>query len=147
MTTVIGTYNPVTKTVPVSFTYEGRSYKRNVQAILNSDQSYNAAATQAYVNQIVSGPAFSSDLQSLQATVPGGSLVGGGWVKLPSVYRIITNGTGVVTINGKNRSGTITNAITTFTAIGTENYEYYYFDPSIAYIQATFSGSATAEVV
>jgi hypothetical protein len=148
MSATIGAFDSSTGTVTVTFVNQGLTYKRTVRAILNTDGTYNEAATTATINQMSSGEAYQSDIATLAAEIPGGSLNGGGWVKLPALYFFSINGTGTVVLDSMRRSDdTITTAVVTFTATGVETENYYAFDPSIGWVRASFTGSATAQVV
>lgn len=78
-------------------------------------------------------------------SIRGGMLWSGAWVKLPGVYKLLLGGAGTVTIDTRDRSGTVTSGAATYTAAGlSENYPYF----SGAYeLRATLTGTATAEIV
>lgn len=147
MSYVIGVYDPTTKSVPVTFDHLGQSYKRLIRAVLNPDNSYNASLTDTFVKQIVSGNVSKAEIDDLSTRVVGGMLSTVVWTKLPSVYKIVTNGVGLVSIDTKKRDGTITTNVATFTATGVEGTEYIYFGSEVGYIRATLTGTATAEIV
>ena len=148
MSVTIGAFDPTSNTVTITFTNQGLSYKRRIRAILNTDGTYDEASTVAMINQRSSGAAYESDIEAVSAMIPGGSLNSGGWVRLPAIYFFSINGTGTVVLDSMRRSdSTITTGVVAFTATGVETEQYYVFDSSIAWVRATFTGSATAEVV
>lgn len=57
LTTKIGAYNATTKTVPVTFTSGEIIHKRDVNAVLKENGSYDKAATTARVAEVANGVA------------------------------------------------------------------------------------------
>jgi len=55
MKTTIGKFDADTRTVPVTFTHDGVTHRRNVNACLNSKGAYDKAATQARVDEVAQG--------------------------------------------------------------------------------------------
>ena len=53
----IGTFNADTRAVPVTFTSGGIVHKRDVNAVLKADGSYDKAATKARVEEVGQGVA------------------------------------------------------------------------------------------
>lgn len=58
----IGACNPATETVEVTFTYNGVTHKRAVNAVINSDGSYNDELTVERVNEVSLGVKEKIDL-------------------------------------------------------------------------------------
>lgn len=61
----IGTFNTDTKTVEVAFSQGEFSFKRDVNACLNDDGSYNSKATQIRVNLVASGVANKANVGAI----------------------------------------------------------------------------------
>lgn len=57
LTTKIGPFNADTRTVPVAFTSGVIVHKRDVNAVLKDDGSYDKAATKARVDEVAQGVA------------------------------------------------------------------------------------------
>lgn len=57
LTTKIGVFNPDTRSVPVTFTKGEIVHKRDVNAVLKDDGSYDRAATKARVEEVARGVA------------------------------------------------------------------------------------------
>jgi hypothetical protein len=58
----IGKFNSTTKSVEVTFSQGNFSFKRNVNAVLNEDNSYDSSATQIRVNLVAAGVANKANL-------------------------------------------------------------------------------------
>lgn len=58
----IGTFNVETRTVPVTFTSGEIVHKRDVNAVLKNDGSYDRAATKARVEEVAQGVAHKINL-------------------------------------------------------------------------------------
>ena len=58
MKTTIGKFDPATGTVPVSFSHNGVRHKRPVNACLDSEGKFDAAATAARVEEVADGVAY-----------------------------------------------------------------------------------------
>jgi hypothetical protein len=144
MSYTIGSYDSVTKTVPVTFDNGGRSFKRNIKAALDGSGNYDAAGTIAIIKRLVSGIPFMEDIS---ASLKGGLLSPTKWTKLPSIYKFTLNGTGTVSIDTKAFNGTIVTNVTTFSPTGTRYVDFFVFDDNIECIRANFTGTATAELI
>lgn len=57
MKTTIGTFDPASGTVPVTFRHQGAVHKRPVNACLDENGAYDAAATRARVAEVARGVA------------------------------------------------------------------------------------------
>lgn len=143
---VLGAYNSSTGTVSVSFTYENTSYTRLVAGVLDGNGVYSASATTLFVEKLFSGVTNQYDFLALASIVPGGPMANGTWVYLPAIYKLILNGTGLVTIDTITRAGVITTGVVSYNVTGSEIYMYYYFGPQVSSIRATLTGTATAIV-
>lgn len=62
LTIKIGAFNVDTRSVPVTFTKGGIVHKRDVNAVLKEDGSYDRAATKARVEEVAQGVAQKIDL-------------------------------------------------------------------------------------
>ena len=62
ITTKIGKFDPETRQVPVTFTSGEIVHKRQVNAVLNADGAYDAAATKQRVSEVADGVAHKIDL-------------------------------------------------------------------------------------
>lgn len=75
----------------------------------------------------------------------GGPLISGQWVRLPAIYKLLLGGTGTVTIDTRDRAGTVTTGAVSYSPSGfAEAYPYF---GSAYEVRATLTGSATAEIV
>lgn len=81
------------------------------------------------------------------ASIRGGVLQSGVWVKLPAIYALILNGTGSVTIDTKTRAGTVTTGAASYSPSGSEIIDYPYFGAAADQVRATLTGTATAEII
>lgn len=86
-----------------------------------------------------------SVLVSGVATI-GGALLNGLWVRLPATYGLILGGTGTVTLETRDRAGAITAFGEVYSTSSTETVRYPYFGPSAAFVRATLTETATAEI-
>lgn len=81
------------------------------------------------------------------AALPG-PLTAGVWEPVTGLPRLLLNGTGTVSIDTKNRAGTITAAVYTTTLAGAVNLiDFPYFGDDALAIRVSLTGSATAEIV
>lgn len=79
------------------------------------------------------------------ATIYPSVLTNGVWARLPAIYKILLGGVGTVTLDTRDRAGNITTGVITYdTTLITEDYPY--FDNTYQ-IRATFTGTATAELI
>lgn len=80
-----------------------------------------------------------------------GVLVNGSWTAFPSIYRLLLNGTGTITIDaraGRDNSATVTVSVASYTATSAINrIEYPYFGDTALEIRATITGNLTAEIL
>ena len=67
LTTEIGTFDPVAKNVPVTFTKGEIVHKRNVNAVLCKRGRYNRAATAARVAEVAQGVAAKIECGAITA--------------------------------------------------------------------------------
>jgi len=68
LTTKIGSFNADTRSVPVTFTAGDVEHKRDVNAVLKDDGTYDRAATKARVEEVARGVAHKIGLGVI--TVP-----------------------------------------------------------------------------
>jgi hypothetical protein len=77
-----------------------------------------------------------------------GNLANGEWFNPPSIFRLLLNGTGTVTIDSKDAAGTITTGVYSTTLSSAVNeIAFPYAGDSAIQIRATLTGTATAKVV
>lgn len=77
-----------------------------------------------------------------------GPLLSATWKPITGMPRLLLNGTGTVSIDAKNRAGTITSAVYSITLSGAVNQiAFPYFGDDALAVRATFTGTATAEIV
>lgn len=70
------------------------------------------------------------------------------WRRFPSLCRLLLNGTGTVTIDARNKSGTATSAVFVETITGASNaVRFPYFGDDAYEIRATLTGTATVEII
>ena len=62
ITIKIGKFDPETRQVPVTFTSGEIVHKRQVNAVLNAEGAYDAAATKLRVSEVADGVAHKIDL-------------------------------------------------------------------------------------
>lgn len=67
MKTTIGTYNPASKSVSVTFTEGDVRHERTVNAVLKEDGSYDRAATKARVAEVAMGVAVKISVGAIGA--------------------------------------------------------------------------------
>lgn len=84
------------------------------------------------------------DVAQLKASVSG-DLSTGVFAKLPAVYKIIVNGSGSVTFDTRDFAGNVTTGVSSVSVSGYA--ELFPFFNNAYEIRATFTGTATAEVV
>jgi TPP-dependent pyruvate/acetoin dehydrogenase alpha subunit len=67
---------------------------------------------------------------------------------VPSISRLLLNGTGIVTIDSRDAAGAVTGAAFTVTLAGAVNQiEFPYYGDGAVSIRGTFTGSASAKVI
>ena len=77
-----------------------------------------------------------------------GNLASGEWFNPPSIFRLLLNGTGTVTIDSKDADGTITTGVYSTTLTSAVNQiAFPYAGDSAIQIRATLTGTATAKVI
>jgi hypothetical protein len=77
-----------------------------------------------------------------------GPLIAGAWKRIFSLPRLLLSGTGTVTIDARNRAGTVAPAVATYTLTAANGQiEYPYFGDDAVEVRATFTGTATAEII
>lgn len=77
-----------------------------------------------------------------------GDMVSGEWVTTPTVFRLLLNGTGTVTLDARDAAGTVTTSVETYTLSSAVNQiEFPYGGDSAVAILATLTGTATAKVI
>ena len=75
LTYKIGTFNAVTRTVPVTFTSGEIEHKRDVNAVLKDDGTYDKAGTKARVEDVARGVAHKIGLGVITVPQPEPELV------------------------------------------------------------------------
>lgn len=103
------------------------------------------AATQEQIDAIGLELSAGKAVGPLAAQVRGGPLKNGEWAKLPSMCKLLLDGTGTVTIDTRARDGTITTSVAAYNVVGPAE-DYPYFDNAYE-VRATLTGTATAEIV
>ncbi len=77
-----------------------------------------------------------------------GVLADGQWKRTSGLPRLLLNGTGTVTIDARNRAGTITEGVFEATISGaSDQIDYPFFGNDAVEVRATLTGTATAEIV
>lgn len=77
-----------------------------------------------------------------------GPLVSGQWMTVASVNRLLLSGTGTITIDSRDRAGTVSSSVESYSVTGAVNQlEYPFFGETAVQIRATLTGSATCEVI
>ena len=77
-----------------------------------------------------------------------GNLASGEWFHPPSIFRLLLNGTGTVTIDSKDAAGTITAGVFSVTLASAINQiAFPYAGDAAIQISATLTGTATAKVI
>lgn len=122
----------------------------------------DADAAQGTADSAVSAAATAqADADAAQATADGaassaatartflpGALASGVWKPITGLPRLLLNGTGTVTIDARNRAGTVTSAAyTTTLASAVNQIDFPYFGDDAVEIRAAYTGSASAEIV
>ena len=70
------------------------------------------------------------------------------WQSIPSIFRLLMNGTGTVQIDSRNRAGTVSTGVYTTTLTSAVNQiAFPYAGDGALQIRAILTGSATVEVV
>ncbi len=78
----------------------------------------------------------------------GGPLANGAWVAFGRMPRLRLVGTGTVTLDARNRLGTVTNSVAAYTISGATNQiEFPFFGDDAVEVRATLTGTATAEII
>jgi hypothetical protein len=88
---------------------------------------------------------FSQISSTIAANTYGGVLTHDTWTKLPSIYKLMMNGTGSVRIDTRAFDGYITTNVVTYTVSGASEV-FAYFENAYE-IRAIITGSATVEVL
>lgn len=70
LTTKIGSFNADTRTVPVTFTAGDIEHKRDVNAVLKEDGTYDRAGTKARVEEVARGVAHKIGLGVIAVPLP-----------------------------------------------------------------------------
>lgn len=107
-----------------------------IETLNDTDAAAFQAALQPHVE------ALTADLARASR---GGPMVAGMWVRAPAIPKILLGGIGSVTIDMMTASGAITVGVATFNPTGPSD-DWLYFDGAVAF-RATFTGSATAEII
>lgn len=77
-----------------------------------------------------------------------GSLISGQWFNPTSIFRLLCNGTGSITLDSKDASGAITTGVFSVTLSAAVNQiEFPYAGDGAIQIRATLTGTATAKVI
>jgi hypothetical protein len=85
---------------------------------------------------------------SQTAVVGWRNVPSGGWVAMPSIFRLRLIGTGMVTIDSRDRLGTVTTGVETFSASGATNQiEFPFLGDAATEMRATFPSTLTVEVL
>lgn len=93
------------------------------------------------------GPAIRAKINDAIAYLPN-MLVSGEWKPFTSWPRLLLNGSGTVTIDSRNRAGTITTGVFAQTLSGATNeIAFPYFGDDAVEIRATLTGTAVAEIL
>ena len=81
-------------------------------------------------------------------TVLSGALDNGAWANPPSIFRLLCNGTGTITLDSKDAAGNITIGDFSVTLSGAVNQiEFPYCGDSSVQIRANYTGTASAQVI
>lgn len=85
--------------------------------------------------------------QAQMSAFPG-PLINGAWKRIFSLPRLLLSGTGIVTIDARNRAGTVVLAVETYTLTAASGQiEYPYFGDDAVEVRASITGTATAEII
>jgi|688.fasta_scaffold673815_2 hypothetical protein len=77
-----------------------------------------------------------------------GTSYSGEWIGAPSLFRLRIVGTGTVTLDSRDRLGTITTAVETYTVSGATNQiEFPYLGDAAVEMRATYPAGVTLEVL
>jgi hypothetical protein len=104
------------------------------------DLTSNEFAVTVKFNALTGGIDFSGKL--------AGNLASGEWFNPPSIFRLLLNGTGTVTIDSKDAAGTIkTGVYSTTLSSAVNEIAFPYAGDNAIQIRATLTGTATAKVI
>lgn len=93
------------------------------------------------------GPAIRALINAAIAYLPD-TLTSGEWKPLTGWPRLLLNGTGTVSIDARNRAGTVTTGVFTQTLSSAVNeIAFPYFGDDAVEVRATLTGTATAEIL
>jgi len=93
------------------------------------------------------GPAIRAKVNAAIAYLPD-TLTSGEWKPLTGWPRLLLNGTGTVSIDARNRAGTVTSGVFTQTLLSAVNeIAFPYFGDDTVEVRATLTGTATAEIL
>lgn len=121
-----------------------------------------AAAAQGTANGAMAAAGVAqADADAAQATADGaassaatartflpGALASGVWKPCTGLPRLLLNGTGTVTIDARNRAGSVTSAAyTTTLASAVNQIDFPFFGDDAVEVRAAYTGSASAEIV
>lgn len=121
-----------------------------------AEQALPPAITQTTMFTLTATPAAGEPVNAV-ATVEAdalgalstlGNLIDGQWKRTSGLPRLLLNGTGTVTIDARNRAGTITEGVFEATISGaSDQIDYPFFGNDAVEVRATLTGTATAEIV
>jgi len=101
------------------------------------------AATTDLASELGVGSSSSSTTPNAPIPLPSGT-----WTSVPSISRLALSGTGTVTIDAKNLAGSITSSVVSYTVSGATNQiKFPFYGSDTVQICATYTGSASAEVI
>jgi len=97
-------------------------------------------------------PPYASGLKSqIVADLTGqfyGVLTDGAWKRFSGMPRLLLNGTGTVTIDARNKAGTVTSDVFTETvSSATDAVRFPFFGDDAIEVRAALTGTATAEII
>lgn len=93
------------------------------------------------------GPAIRAKLNDAIAYLPN-TLVSGEWKPFTSWPRLLLNGTGTVSIDARNRAGTVTTGVFTQTlSSAVDEIAFPYFGDDAVEVRATLTGTAVVEIL
>ncbi|WP_069337158.1 hypothetical protein [Sphingobium yanoikuyae] len=108
-------------------------------------RTYQRTATAPYYED--QGDVAAPVSQAQMSAFPG-PLQNGTWKRIFSLPRLLLSGSGTVTIDARNRSGTVVLAVETYTLTAASGQiEYPYFGDDAVEVRATITGTATAEII
>lgn len=80
--------------------------------------------------------------------ITAGTLQSGVWANPPSIFRLLCNGTGTITLDSKDAAGVITTGVFSVTLSGAVNQiEFPFCGDSAVQIRATLTGTVSAQVI